>query len=154
MIPQNKFSHFVNTGKWVHGDLADMDFPLFLYGEHDDFFEQPILDLFFRTNKSPAFSPYCTAVLYIFDAIFIYIIPYCDVDGDSISSKESLLAHWDFFKKKQYLDIAEWEEFDSNDKTLKSPFYKLPLFSDSQKYKIEFRPSTDDVFKRLKDNEH
>lgn len=153
MIPSNKFSHFVNTGKWVHGDMDDLDFPLFLYGEHDEFFEQPVLDLFFRTNKSPSFSPYCTAVLYIFDAIFIYMVPYCDVDNDSIPSKESLLAHWDFFKKKQYLDIAEWEEFDSNDKTLKSPFYKLSLFSDSQKYKIEFRPSMDDVFKRLKNNE-
>lgn len=153
MIPSNKFSHFVNTGRWVHGDMEDIDFPLFLYGEHDGFFEQPVLDLFFRTNNSPCFSPYCTAVLYIFDAIFIYLIPFCDIDGNVNFSKESLHAHWDFFKKKQYLNIAEWEEFDSNDKTPMSPFYKLPLFPDNQEYKIEFKPSTDDVFKRSKSKE-
>lgn len=153
MIPPSKFSHFVNTGKWVHGDVGDLDFPHFLYGEHDEFFEQPVLDLFFRTNHSPSFSPYCTAILYIFDAIFIYMIPFCDIDGNVNLSNESLHAHWDYFKKKQYLNIAEWEEFDSNDKTLKSPFYKLPLFPDNQEYKIEFKPSTDDVFKRLKSKE-
>lgn len=153
MIPSCKFSHFVNTGKWVHGDMSDMEFPPFLYGEHNEFFEQPVLDLFFKTNNSPSFSPFCTAILYIYDAIFIYAIPFCNVDENIYTSKESILNHWNYFKKRQYLYVGEWAEIDSNDKTLKSPFYKLPLFSDTQKYKIEFKPSDDDVFKRPKNKE-
>ena len=56
-------------------------------------------------------------------------------------------AHWAFFKKEQYLYVAEWEEFDANDKELNNPVYKIPLLPTLEKYRVEFKPSTDEVFK-------
>lgn len=148
MIPSSRMRHFVDTSRWVHGDIDGEHLPCFLYGEHNSFFEQPELDLFFRGEKSPSYSPYCTAVLYIFDSLFIYVVPLCDEDGDKFKSGESLRAHWDLFKKFQYLYVLEWAEYDSNDKTILIPFYKIGLFPEDNRYRIEIKPSTDEVFRR------
>lgn len=147
MIPLENKGHFRDTGRWVHGDNEGGLLPTFLYGEHQDFFEQPVLDLFFKNEKSPYFSPYCTAVLYVFSSLFIFTVPFNDVDGNNYSDGELLSAHWAFFKKEQYLYVAEWEEFDANDKELNNPFYKIPLLPTLEKYRVEFKPSTDEVFK-------
>lgn len=146
MIPSSQVVHFKKTGNWVHGDIYDKNLPMFLYGEHRDFFEQPVIDLFFKNERSPAFSPYCTIVLYIFNSVFIYTMPFCDKDGDNFGYEEPLKTHWDFFKKCQYLYVDEWEEFDANNKTMLTPFYKIPIFSNEMKYRLEFRPSADEVF--------
>ena len=146
MIPSDKINHFANTGRWVHGDIEGEYLPCFLYGEHQTFFEQPELDLFFRNEKSPSYSPYCTAILYIFDSIFIYALPFCDADRDRFKNSESLRAHWDLFKKYQYLYVSEWAEYDSNDKTMLTPFYKIPIFPENNEYRIEIKPSTDEIF--------
>lgn len=149
MIPNEKISHFYKTGRWVHGDFEAPNFlPPVLYGEHDDFFEQPVLDLFFKNEKSPRFSPYCTAILYIFSSIFIYAVPFNDIDGDKYEDIQSFDAHWAFFKEKQYLCIKEWTQIDSNDKELITPFYKLPIFPFNNEYKVLYRPTSDNVFKR------
>ena len=148
MIPHNLFQHFINTGKWVHGDFNGFKLPPFLYGEHTDFFEQPELDLFFRNENSPMFSPFCTGILYIYEAIFIFILPFCDQDRDTDLTQEKIKSHLDYFKQKQYLFISEWEEIDPNNKDLKTPFYKIPLISKEDKYKIIFKDSSDVVFKR------
>lgn len=147
MMPNDKMPHFVQAGRWVHGDFEGKDLPPVLYGEHDDFFSQPVLDLFFTNNRSPKFSPYCTAELYIFESIFIYIVPFNDIDGNKYNNPYTLKAHWDLFKKYQYLSVKEWEEFDSNDTEEKSPFYKIHIISHDDKYSIQFRSSWDEVFK-------
>ncbi len=148
MMPNDKKDHFIETGKWVHGDFEATNLPPVLYGEHTDFFAQPVIDLFFKKETSPEFSPYCTTVLYIFDAVFLYIVPLNNIDGDRFNYPYSLMSHWDFFKKKQYLYVEEWEEFDSNDKELKSPMYKIPILGRNDKYDVMYRKSDDDVFKR------
>ena len=146
MIPDSLMPHFKETCKWVHGDIDGGVMPGFLYGEHEEFFEQPELDLFFKNEHSPQFSPYCTVVLYMFSSVFVYTIPLCDKDGGRYMKTETLHAHYEQFKKYQYLYVAEWELFDSNDRTPKSPIYKIQLFQQNDEYKIEFRPSGDKVF--------
>lgn len=146
LIPSDRMSHFVKSGRWVHGDYEDENLPVYLYGEHDEFFEQPVVDLFFKQGNSPGFSPYCTAVLYIFNSIFIYTLPYCDVDGEKFKNHGALSTHFSFFKSLQYLHVPEWEEFDANDKTVGNPMYKIPIFDEGMQYRMEYRPSTDEVF--------
>lgn len=114
--------------------------------EHDEFFEQPVVDLFFKKEGSPDFSPYCTVILYIFNSIFIYTLPYCDIDGERFASDRALKSHFSLFKSKQYLHVPEWEEFDANDRTVGNPIYKIPVIPTGVNYKVEFRPSDDEVF--------
>jgi hypothetical protein len=146
LIPSDRMSHFIKTGQWVHGDFEGENLPVYLYGEHDEFFEQPVVDLFFKKENSPVFSPYCTVILYIFNSIFIYTLPYCDVDGERFASSGTLGQHFGFFKSKQYLHVPEWEEFDANDKTVGNPMYKIPVIPTGVNYKVECRPSDDEVF--------
>ena len=148
MIPSAQIAHFKDTGRWVHGDIDGAYLPTFLYGEHQDFFEQPVLDFFFRKEDSPAFSPYCTAILYIFDSVFIYALPYSDMDDAGFATGSSLVKHWAFFRQYQYLNVEEWAELDSNDQTLLIPYYKIPTMGGNQKYRLECRPSTEEVFRR------
>lgn len=146
LIPSDRMSHFIKTGQWVHGDFEGENLPVYLYGEHDEFFEQPVVDFFFKKEGSPDFSPYCTVILYIFNSIFIYTLPYCDIDGERFECDGALKSHFSFFKSKQYLHVPEWEEFDANDKTVGNPMYKIPDIPTGVNYKVEFRPSTDEVF--------
>ena len=146
LIPSDRMSHFIKTGQWVHGDFEGENLPVYLYGEHDEFFEQPVVDLFFKKEGSPDFSPYCTVILYIFNSIFIYTLPYCDIDGERFAIDRALKSHFSLFKSKQYLHVPEWEEFDANDRTVGNPIYKIPVIPTGVNYKVEFRPSDDEVF--------
>lgn len=145
MIPTDRKNHFVHTGEWVHGDFGSNSLPPYVYGEqYTFFFEQPVLDLFFKKENSPAYSPYCTAVLYIFDSVFIYILPFCDLDLNlSITDINSNLAH---FKKHEYIYVPEWIENDSNDIAERAAHYKIPVLGIEGKYRVEYRPSSDPVF--------
>ena len=147
MIPSDKINHFARTGEWVHGDFDSDSLPSFIYGEQDTFFfEQPVLDLFFRNETSPVFSPYCTAVLYIFDSIFIYILPFSDVDTDLSLSAIQIRTHLEHFKKHEYIHVPEWVEYDSNDISERAAHYKIPVLGISGKYSVEYRPSSDLIF--------
>ena len=110
------------------------------------FFEQPVLDLFFRKDTSPTFSPYFTAVLYIFDSIFIYILPFSDVDPDLSLSPIQIRTHLENFKKHEYIHVPEWVEYDSNDISEKAAHYKIPVLGIPGKYSVEYRPSYDPIF--------
>ena len=147
MIPSDKINHFARTGEWVHGDFDGTCLPPFVYGEQSVFFfEQPVLDLFFRKDTSPAFSPYCTAVLYIFDSIFIYILPFSDVDADLSLSAIQIRTHIERFKKHEYIHVTEWVEYDSNDISERAAHYKIPVLGVPDKYRVEFRPLSDPIF--------
>lgn len=147
MIPTDRMSHFVRTGEWVHGDFESKDLPPFLYGEqYTFFFEQPVLDLFFKTEKSPVFSPYCTAVLYIFDCVFIYILPYCDIDTKVKLSPSNIISNFEHFKKYEYICVEEWVKYDSTDIEERVAHYKIPALGIDGKYRVEFRSSSDSIF--------
>ena len=146
MIPQEYIGHFAKTGMWVHGDFETENLPPFCYGEHTFFFEQPVLDLFFKNDKSPANSPYCTAVLYIYESVFIYVVPFNDVDGDKDFTSSEILDHLELFKKHEYLYVQEWVEYDSNDTMERAAHYKVNLLGVDGKYKVVYRPSNDPIF--------
>lgn len=151
MIPSELICHFSRTGEWVHGDFEGENLPPFSYGEHTMFFEQPVLDLFFRNGKSPSFSPYCTAVLYIFDSVFIFTLPYCDID-ESLGLKDSdIMNNLEHFKNYEYLYVQEWLEYDSNDIAERETHYKIPAIGVDGKFRVEYRPSSDPIFEIKRD---
>lgn len=154
MIPSERMSHFIRTGEWVHGDFMGADLPAFWYGEQSTFFfEQPIIDLFFRSEKSPSISPYCTAVLYIYDCVFIYILPYCDIDNEKKLKPEDINRHFEYFKKNEYIYVQEWVEYDSNDLEGHVAYYKIPIIGIAGKYRVVYRPSSDPIFQIRRENE-
>lgn len=146
MIPDDKIKHFKKTGQWVHGDFTAEELPPFCYGEHTFFFGQPVLDLFFRNEKSPAYAPYCTAVLYIYESVFIYIVPYNDVDGDRYKTLSEVRPQLELFKKHEYLSVAEWVEYDSNDICEYVAQFKIKAIGVEGKYNVEYRSSCDPIF--------
>lgn len=150
LMPTEKMPHFIRSGQWLHGDFQPSTLPPFCYGEHGEFFEQPIIDLFFRTKKSPVFSPYCTAVLHIFDSVFIYTVPFNDIDGERYLAKADLDQHYNFFKAQEYLYIQEWADYDSNNTELQTPLYKVPALG-GDGYRMEFRDSSDPIFEIKRD---
>ena len=151
LMPVDKMPHFTNTGRFVHGDFTATKLPSFSYGEHHAFYEQPVLDLFFRNDRSPRYAPYCTAVLRIFDSIIIFTVPFNDVDGDNYLTAEEVRENINLFKIQEYLYVHEWEDLDALDDTPRTPLYKLPLCAQNVPYRYEFRPSTDPIFEIKRD---
>lgn len=148
MIPQDKIKHFKKTGQWVHGDFPADELPPFCYGEHTFFFDQPVLDLFFRNEASPTHAPYCTAVLYIFESVFIYIVPYSDMDGNRYRTSSEVRCQLDLFKKHEYLHVQEWVEYDSNDTNERAAQFKVKAIGIEGKYNVEYRPACDPIFSK------
>ena len=148
MIPFDRKKYFVRTGEWVHGDFLANKLPPFLYGEHDCFFEQPFIEFFFRKAKSSSFSPYCTVVVYIFNGIFIYTVPFNDIDGDHYMTKEELSEHFNKFKKLEYLSVNNWVCYDSNDTREYVSLFWAPILGEVNKYRVEIRQSDDSIFER------
>lgn len=146
MIPENQIHHFSQTGEWVHGDFEANSLPPFSYGEHAFFFEQPVLDLFFRNERSPKNAPFCTAVLYIYDSVFIYIVPFNDVDSKKSITANDILSHLQYFKNHEYLYVQEWVDYDSNDTKEYAVHYKINPLGVEGKYDVEYRPANDSVF--------
>lgn len=152
MIPAERICHFNEVGEWVHGDYNFKSLPPFLYGEHNSFFEQPILDLFFRKENNTNNIPYCTAVVYIFSSVFILVVPSIDKDNIEHLASKDIASHYDKFKRLCYLHVQEWAEYNSNDVLERAADYKVSVIGVEGKYKVEYRPSTDEVFKILRNN--
>lgn len=146
MIPPDKIIHFVKTGMWVHGDFEADNLPSFWYGEHSFFFEQPVLDLFFQKDNTDYNAPYCTAVLYIYESVFIYVVPLNEIDNGKNLTKEKLLSHLNLFKKYEYLYVKEWAEYDSNDTKEYAVHYKINPLGVEGKYHVKYCPSDDPIF--------
>lgn len=146
MIPDDKIKFFRKTGQWVHGDFIADKLPQFCYGEHTYFFKQPVLELFFKKKESQANAPYCTAVLYIHESVFIYIVPYNDIDGDRYRTSSEVRPQLEMFKKHEYLDVTEWVEYDSNDTREYVAHLKVRAIGIEGKYNVEYRPSCDPIF--------
>lgn len=98
LIPSKYLPELQNTIKWIKaidGTWAVDDLPSFLNAilPSSKFFKQPVLDLFLRKNDDGQ-SPYCTALLWIYDMVYMFALPLVDADRGRFKSDVNLQNHW------------------------------------------------------------
>lgn len=152
LIPNNELPHFENTIKWItDGNWCPDALPSLWFAENKTIYRQPVLDIFLKKDGCKRELPYCTAVLWIYDAIYMYVVPMVDVDAGRYKYDKNLTSHWTWMKAQ--MGNRQWYQQDGFDYTpavvwidvpidTKNPYiHALPksdaLFSDSLKKKVE-----------------
>ncbi len=110
LMPSSRLVHFQKTIEWLtkrNDDIIPDALPSVGYGTLPDgnMYEQPVLFLFFRPEKVIDI-PYCTAILFITDIAYKFVIPYVDADNGLFKYDEELTTLNQRLDK--YLNV-KWE---------------------------------------------
>ena len=140
LLPSDELHHFRNTIKWLKGRLEDNDLPTIWMGIHEQVFRQPVLDIYINGKGLPN-TPYCTGVLYTCDVVYMFVLPFVDVDKGHYMKDEELANHWKMMKRYNYYAQVWYPQASSE-------FWKGNTWVNwvmrPGEYKI--RPSSDPVF--------
>lgn len=118
MLPSKELPHFKNTIKWIKSD-SDMlpdSLPSAWYTVlpvDEPVFKQPVLDIMINNRGMLSHSPYCTAILWIYDIAYMFIMPLVDIDTGMYKYDKDLVEHWNVVK--QLICINNWERQDTSD---------------------------------------
>jgi len=116
MLPSKHLKHFKQTINWINPNIDWMPDSLPSILTHfipteEIIYPQPVLDIFI-SKQHFSNSPYCTAVLYIYDIIYMFILPMVDVDGGMFKYDETLDVHWQ--RMANLLNVGKWVRQDSS----------------------------------------
>lgn len=101
LLPDDEMIHFRNTIEWLKGRLVDNDLPTIWMGIHEQVFHQPVLDIYIN-ERGLANTPYCTGVLYTCDVVYMFVVPFVNVDNGRYMKDEELASHWKLMKRFNY----------------------------------------------------
>lgn len=143
LLPASEMAHFGETVGWINGSVMDNELPSYLATYGRERVSQPTVDIFL--SKSPGEDPYCTAIVHVLDAIFVFIMPEVDVDRAQFKTFESIKRH---LAKFADLYGGQWQEEDTSEYTLAYPWSSWTVKPwDPQ---VQIRPKCDPVFMRYK----
>ncbi len=137
VIPTQYLCHFEQTISWLTGDMKficeKMPSAKSAVISNDVEFRQPSIDILINDKNNCPNSPYCTAVLYIYDMIYMFVVPFVDVDRGQYSNDSELYAHWELMNRffsfpwytqntSEWWDATPWVDEKFN---LKSPYVHI-----------------------------
>jgi len=96
LLPSIHLLHFENTIKWIKSDAFFIDNLPGVWFCHNTgkMHQQPYLDIFINNKQHLPDSPYCTAALYIYDIVYVFVMPLVDIDGGMFKYDKQLTNHW------------------------------------------------------------
>ena len=145
LLPKKELSHFHNTIKWItEGDSWQPDaLPSMLFAvlPDDTLYEQPVIDIIINNKGYNHHSPYCTAILYICDVAYMYVVPLVDVDKGMYKYDADLTTHW---TKMKTIYPEMWILQDTSDWHKAYPWYDYPIDPSNPLFRI--LPSSDSIF--------
>jgi hypothetical protein len=102
---------------------------------------QPTVDLFLSRHSGT--EPYCTALVHILDAVFLFVLPEVDVDKGRYKSFDAIIDHLVKFTRPYG---GQWQDEDTSEFTLASPWSMWEVLPGDPR--VQVRPKTDPVFMR------
>lgn len=139
MMPEGYLKHFSQTVGWINGDIAEVELPEIMVAYKMPFVSQPVLDIYLRKDDDLN-TPLCTAMLFVCDMCYLYILPLSDTDGARFKVKGSLARHWNRFmlaypaywhseNMSDYRPSTPWIDLEFS---LKSPIVKIVPHGDQR----------------------
>ena len=148
MLPSEELPHFKNTIKWIksYGYWIPDSLPSALLAvlPTNNRLVQPVLDIFLNNRADRIEAPYCTAIVWLYDIAYMFVVPFVDVDGGQYKHDKELDSHWSFMKKM--LDIHTWQKQDTSNYMLSTPWVDWPI--DLSSPHIHVLPKSDPVFEK------
>lgn len=113
LIPAEEVCHFQQTINWLKPDVNwhTDGLPSIYFAETGEWHEQPFLDVFLR-REDDGITPYCSAMLWIYDCAYQFIVPLADVDRGRFKYDTDLEQHWEVM---HYLFPFNWGKQDAVD---------------------------------------
>lgn len=142
LIPSDELSHFKETVRWINGEIIATNHPSYYMQSNRAIYEQPVIDIYLSKNLGT--EPYCTALLFVLDTVFLFVVPETDVDNVRYMRDGVLVNHFDQFMP--LVKGQEWLRIDSNDYRLSYPWIKREI--DLSDPNVRVRPATDPIFTR------
>lgn len=123
LIPSRYLCHFNNTVEWINGIVYGYKYPSVYWKYSNNNKEQPYLWLFLN-DKNKNFTPFCTCLLSVCNMVFLYIVPYVDIDEGKFKTNISLSQHWPLFLKTFG---GDWNAMDLSKDNPSTPHYDLDI---------------------------
>ena len=134
LMPSSYLPHFQQTIDWVTGRMNATKLPVVMTAYNLPHTDQPVLDLFFRRSDDNS-QPLCTAMLYVCDMCYLYVLPFADTDKACVTHMNGLDVYWQPFC--QLLPCAIWKTEDMSDFDISTPWIEMSLpLTDEIKVKI------------------
>lgn len=125
MLPSSELSHFENTIRWIRSDedMVSDALPsalLTVLPTDEVIYKQPVLDILLNKHRHLEHSPYCTAIIWIYDIAYMFCMPLTDVDRGMYKYDKDLQQHWELMCK--LTGINGWESQNTEDYKLSTPW--------------------------------
>lgn len=119
LLPSEELPHFKKTIDWIANRYASDYMPDHKFAINPDsvFYAQPCLDILL--NKRGMKGPYCTGILYIYDAIYAWTMPLVDADNGNVETEAALTQHWNTLS--QILQV-NWQDNNSSGNSKVTPY--------------------------------
>lgn len=141
LLPSEKMPHFRETIGWINGQVISQKMAS-IYWRYCPAVQQPQLFVFLN-EQGKQDIPYCTAVLFVCNVVFMYVIPFADVDQGRFKHNDNLKSHWPLFLKSF---SGEWMEWDLSDDTPAHPFIDFDIVGNPPAGEHTATPIPEDVF--------
>ena len=147
MLPSTELSHFENCIKWIYsnGNWAPDSLPstlLTVLPTDKVVYPQPVLDIFLNNKGNMPNSPYCTAILWIYDIAYMFVMPFVDADAGQYKYDKDLNTHW--LKMSNLIGIYHWQPQDTNNFRQSTPWVNWDV--DLSLPNIYVLPKSDPIF--------
>jgi len=144
LVPAEAVPHFKNTVKWIgDNNWCPDSLPKLWFAESQlHFYRQPVLDVFLKRGDCDKDVPYCTAVLWIYDVMYMYIVPLVDVDAGRYKYDKNLTGHWQAMMRQ--LGNRQWFPQNGSDYTPATVWVDMPI--DLSSPYMHVKQMTDAVF--------
>lgn len=116
MLPSCELSHFENTIRWIKSkDFASDTLPSIWLGNlptEEPVYKQPAIDIFINNKELKRQAPYCTAIIWIYDIAYLFVVPFVDIDAGQYKYDEQLTSHLKWIQG--WTGIKQWQQQDTN----------------------------------------
>lgn len=119
LLPTEELSHFANTISWINGTLFDTIYPSIYKAYINGVNVQPKCKIFLNHKRVP-YSPYCTALLYTCNMVYMFMVPFVNLDMGRFKYDSDLARHWHDFKS--YFP-KKWSRWDLSSTEPKTSYY-------------------------------
>lgn len=148
MLPSKELVHFENTIKWITSygywvpDILPSALLTILPSIKQR--EQPIIDIYINNREQLKEGPYCTAIVWLYDVAYMFIVPLVDVDGGRYKYDEDLRSHWKVMS--DLIGIHQWQLQDTSNYRLSTPWVNWRI--DLSMPNIHVLPKSDSIFEK------
>lgn len=146
MLPTKELHHMENTIKWIKStDYVPDSLPsiwLTLLPNTGIGYRQPALDIFINNKISNQKAPYCTAIIWIYDIAYLFVMPFVDVDSGQYKYDKNLEGH--ISQMKQWIGTPFWQQQDTNDFRYSTMWVNWAI--DPNSPNIHILPSDNSIF--------